>query len=219
MRDVLAALGFEARPVTATTLTTVLTPDVDVLFVGATLNVATLNAANRAALNAFLARRGGVVGLGTAGCGLQQRRVPADRHRDRGAEPRQRRGERRQPRRPGRQRRAVRTPGSSRPCGTRTWAPTRWSSSPTPPIRSCRAGGGGTATNNQAAAAVKASIVRAVGPGGSGLVLIGTSPTVRLHAKGMQPQLGRAVLWAASQTTATTGVDGSAGAPCPRRWH
>ena len=67
MRDTLLALGFEGRAVTATTLTTTLTPDVDVLLVGATLNPTTLNAANRAALDAFLARRGGVVGLGTAG--------------------------------------------------------------------------------------------------------------------------------------------------------
>ena len=67
MRDTLAALGFEIKPITATTLTTALTPDVDVLVVGATLNPTTLNAANRAALDAFLARGGGVVGLGTAG--------------------------------------------------------------------------------------------------------------------------------------------------------
>ena len=67
VRDVIAALGFEGRAVTATTLTTTLTPDVDVLVVGGTLNPATLNAANRAALDAFLARGGGVVGLGTAG--------------------------------------------------------------------------------------------------------------------------------------------------------
>ncbi len=120
VRDVLAALGFEARPVTATTLTTVLTPDVDVLFVGATLNVASLNAANRAALDAFLARRGGVVGLGTAGAAFSNGASLLTVTGDRGAEPRQRRGERRQPRRSGRQRRAVRTPGSSRPCGTRT---------------------------------------------------------------------------------------------------
>ena len=67
VRDTLAALGFEGRAVTATTLTTTLTSDVDVLLVGATLNPATLNAANRAAYDAFIARRGGVVGLGTAG--------------------------------------------------------------------------------------------------------------------------------------------------------
>ena len=63
----IAALGFEGRAATATTLTTTLTADVDVLVVGGTLNPTTLNAANRAALDAFLARGGGVVGLGTAG--------------------------------------------------------------------------------------------------------------------------------------------------------
>ena len=67
VRDTLAALGFEGRAVTATTLTSTLTSDVDVLLVGGTLNPTSLNAANRAALNAFLARGGGVVGLGTAG--------------------------------------------------------------------------------------------------------------------------------------------------------
>ena len=40
VRDTLAALGFEGRAVTATTLTTTLTSDVDVLLVGATLNPA-----------------------------------------------------------------------------------------------------------------------------------------------------------------------------------
>src|SRR3954451_15735433 len=70
VRDTLLALGFEGRAVTATTLTTTLTADVDVLLVGATLNPSTLNAANRAALDAFLARRGGVVGLGAAGAGF-----------------------------------------------------------------------------------------------------------------------------------------------------
>ena len=45
-------------------------------------------------------------------------------------------------------------------------------------------------------AAGKASVVRAVAPGGNGVVLIGTSPIMRLHAKGLQPQLGRALLWA-----------------------
>ena len=63
----LAALRLRDPPRHATTLTTALTPDVDVLLVGATLNPATLNAANRAALDAFLARGGGIVGSGTAG--------------------------------------------------------------------------------------------------------------------------------------------------------
>src|SRR4051812_42419466 len=67
VRDTLAALGFQAEAITATTLATGLTPDIDVLLVGGTLNPSTLDAANKAALDAFIARRGGVVGLGTAG--------------------------------------------------------------------------------------------------------------------------------------------------------
>ena len=67
LRDTLDALGFEKKVASATTLATTLTSDVDVLAVGGTLNYANLNAANRAALDAFLARGGGVVGLGTAG--------------------------------------------------------------------------------------------------------------------------------------------------------
>ena len=67
VRDVLGQLGFTTKAVTATTLATQLTSDVDVLVVGATLNPATLNAANKPAYDAFIARGGGVVGLGTAG--------------------------------------------------------------------------------------------------------------------------------------------------------
>ncbi|MFF5071001.1 hypothetical protein ACFY2R_07280 [Micromonospora olivasterospora] len=55
----------------------------------------------------------------------------------------------------------------------------------------------GTGTNGQAAAANQASIVRSTSPGGNGVVLFGTDPTFRLHPKGLQPQLGRALLWAA----------------------
>ena len=67
VRDVLKATGFEAKAVPSTTLTTGLTADVDVLVVGGTLNATTLNTANKAAYDAFIARGGGVVGLGTAG--------------------------------------------------------------------------------------------------------------------------------------------------------
>jgi YaeC family lipoprotein len=66
-RDTLPALGFEVRPVTAATLAQTLTAEVDMLLVAGTLNVAALTQENRAALNAYLARGGGVVGLGTAG--------------------------------------------------------------------------------------------------------------------------------------------------------
>ena len=65
-RDALRALGFDERAVNAQTLATTLTADVDVLLVGGTLNVASLTAENRAALDAFLGRGGGVVGLGAA---------------------------------------------------------------------------------------------------------------------------------------------------------
>ena len=43
----------------------------------------------------------------------------------------------------------------------------------------------------------QASIVRGVTPAGNGVVLFGTDPTFRPHAKGLHSQLGRAVLWAA----------------------
>ena len=136
VRDTLAALGFEGRAVTATTLTTTLTADVDVLLVGATLNPATLNAANRAALRRVprpprrrrRPRHGGL--------GVHHQRRPADRHRHgrRRASPAAWRTSSTTAARSSTAR--SRTRGSSRPSGTRTSAPTRSSSSPTPPIRS-----------------------------------------------------------------------------------
>ena len=68
-------------------------------------------------------------------------------------------------------------------------------------------------TNGQSVAAGKATIVRAIAPGGNGVVLLGTNIITRLHSKGTQPQLGRALLWAASQTAAVTGAESAAGRP------
>ena len=63
----------------------------------------------------------------------------------------------------------------------------------------------------------KASIVRAQGRTASGVVLIGTSVVTRLHAKGLQPQLGRAILWAAAPTVsaASTSTDATVGGTVP----
>ena len=103
----LGQLGFTTKAVTATTLATQLTSDVDVLVVGATLNPATLNAANKPAYDAFIARGGGVVGLGTAGSAHTTNAGPADRDRPGRRQPHLRRRQRRQQRRPDRQRRRV----------------------------------------------------------------------------------------------------------------
>ncbi len=212
MRDTLLALGFEGRAVSATTLTTALTPDVDVLLVGANLNPNTLNAANRPALDAFLARRGGVVGLGSAGATFTTNASLLT---------------------------ATTTTGQSLVSGVanvvnhggpvvngaQPWAwifPAAWFSNlganavveqsyAADPLLSGWWRPNTAGTNGQAQAAGKASVVHAVAPGGNGAVLFGTSPTVRLHAKGLQPQLGRALLWAASQTTSVTSADGGAG--------
>ncbi|MDA0160389.1 M14 family zinc carboxypeptidase [Solirubrobacter ginsenosidimutans] len=215
VRDTLLALGFEGRAVTATTLTTTLTPDVDVLLVGATLNPATLNAANKAALDAFLARRGGVVGLTAAGAafttnaGLLTATATTGQSLVSGVA-------------------NVVNHGGPVVNGAQPYAwifPATWYSGlganavveqsyAADPLLSgwWRPS---NANNGQAQAAGKASVVHAIAPGGTGVVLIGTSPTVRLHAKGLQPQLGRALLWSASQTTAATAVEGTAGGSVP----
>ena len=189
------------------------------LLVGATLNPTTLNAANRAALDAFLARRGGVVGLGTAGATFSTNAALLT---------------------------ATATTGQSLVSGVANvvnhggpvvngaqpyaWIfPAAWYSNlganavveQSYARRPAAVGlvAPSNANNGQAQAAGKASVVRAHRPGGTGVVLIGTSPTVRLHAKGLQPQLGRALLWAASQTTSvTTTPTAASAAPCPRRW-
>jgi hypothetical protein len=214
VRDTLAALGFEGRAVTATTLATTLTADVDVLLVGGTLNVATLTAPNRAGLDAFLARGGGVVGLGTAGASFSNAASLLS---------------------------VTATAGASLVSGvanvvnhggpvTNGAIPYAFIFQPawftglgagavveqsyaSDPLLSGWWRSNAAGTNGQAAAAGQASIVRAVAPGGSGVVLIGTSPTTRLHAKGLQPQFGRAVLWAAAPkiSAAATSTEGAAG--------
>ena len=219
VRDTLAALGFEGRAVTATTLATTLTADVDVLLVGAHAEPGDAERGQPRGLDAFIARGGGVVGLGTAGSAFTTNAglLTVDRHRrgraSSAAWPTSSTTAARSSTAP------CRTRGSSRPSGTPTWAPTPWSSSPTRPIRCCRAGGAERRGNNgQAAAAGKASVVRGGATSGTGVVLIGTSPVVRLHAKGLQPQLGRAILWAAAPPNdGDVGRGHASAARCRRR--
>jgi hypothetical protein len=216
VRDTLLALGFEGRAVTATTLTTTLTSDVDVLLVGATLNPSTLNAANKAALDAFLARRGGVVGLGTAGSafttngGLLTATGTAAVSLASGVA-------------------NVVNAGGPVSNGAQstafifqpTWYTNLGSNAvveqtfAADPLLSGWWRPNATNTNGQAQAAGKATIVRALSSGGNGVVLLGTNIITRLHSKGTQPQLGRALLWAAAPTATLTGVDGSAGGTVP----
>ena len=217
LRDTLDALGFEKKVATATTLATTLTSDVDVLAVGGTLNYANLNAANRAALDAFLTRGGGVVGLGTQGSAFSSAAglLPATgtsavslasgvanlvNHGgpvSNGAQPHA----------------FVFPPVWYTNLGSRAVVEQSYAADP------LAAGWwrGSNANNTQEAAAGKASIVRAQGPTASGAVLIGTSVVTRLHAKGLQPQLGRALLWAAAPTVsnASTSTDGTVGGSVP----
>ncbi|MEU2614889.1 M14 family zinc carboxypeptidase [Micromonospora sp. NPDC007271] len=197
-RDTLTDLGFTARAITATTLASTLTDEVDVLLIASNLNLASLTAPNREALEAFLARGGGIVGLGTAGAnfsnGTSLLTVTA-------------------------------TAGPSLASGVANivnhGGPVTSGAIPhsfiSQPVWFTNLGAGvtveqsyaadpllagwwaatGTGTNGQAAAANQASIVRSISPGGNGVVLFGTDPTFRLHPKGLQPQLGRALLWAA----------------------
>ncbi|GAB3942183.1 hypothetical protein GCM10027614_28800 [Micromonospora vulcania] len=142
-RDTLADLGFEARAVTAATLAGTLTDDVDVLLVAGNVNLANLTAENRAALDRFLARGGGVVGLGTGGAAFSNatallsvtaagRAWPAEWPTSSTT------GDRSPPRR-------SRTRSSASPSGSPTWAPTSRSNSRTPPTRCSPAGGPPTA--------------------------------------------------------------------------
>ncbi|HWK29053.1 MAG TPA: M14 family zinc carboxypeptidase [Solirubrobacter sp.] len=218
-RDTLAALGFPARAVTASTLASGLTDEVDVLLVASTLNVGGLNAANRAALDAFLARGGGVVGLGGAGATFTTGAAVLS---------------------------ATATTAPSLASGVvnvvnhggpvssgatpHTWVfPPTWytnlgagavveQSYAAQPLLAGWWGSNAAGTNGSAAAAGKASIVSATTSAGNGVVLIGTSPITRLHAKGLQPQLGRALTFAASPVTddaAQTSVPGAVGGVVP----
>ena len=199
VRDTLAALGFEGRAVTATTLTTALTPDVDVLLVGATLNPATLNAANRAAYDAFLARRGGVVGLGTAGsahttnAGLLTATGTAAASLASGVA-------------------NVVNNGGPVVNGAQPYA---WIFPPVVVLGPRRQRGRRADLRRRPAAVglvarrtrqhQRPGQRRRQGqrrprraPAGNGVVLLGTSTITRLHAKGLQPQFGRAILFAAA---------------------
>ncbi|WP_406078707.1 M14 family zinc carboxypeptidase [Micromonospora sp. NBC_00858] len=195
-RDTLADLGFEARAVTAATLAGTLTEDVDVLLVADNVNLANLTAENRAALDGFLARGGGVVGLGTAGASFGNAAALLT---------------------------VTATAAPSLASGVanivNNGGPVTTSAIPhafiSQPVWFTNLGAnveveqsyaadpllsGWWATdgaNGQAAAANQASIVRGVSAAGNGVVLFGTDPTFRLHPKGLQSQLGRALLWAA----------------------
>ncbi|MGI5213566.1 M14 family zinc carboxypeptidase [Plantactinospora sp. CA-290183] len=199
-RDTLREIGFEARAVTAETLAATLTDDVDVLLVGANLDLAGLTAENRAALDAFLARDGGVVGLGTAGAGFSNAAALLS---------------------------VTATAGPGLASGVANivnrGGPVTAGAIPhsfiNQPVWFTGLGAGVTVeqsyaadpllsgwwatneagTDGQAAAAGQASIVRGVSAAGNGVVLFGTDPAFRLHPKGLQPQLGRAVLWAAQR--------------------
>jgi hypothetical protein len=197
-RDTLLALGFTPRAVTAATLASTLTADVDVLLVGGAIDVGALTPENRAALDAFLARGGGVVGLGTSGAAFSNAtgRLPV-----------------------------TATAGASLASGVAnvvnkggpvTGGATRHAFIAQPvwftglgadvvvdqtyaadPLAAGWWASNPEGTNGQAAAAGQASVVHGVVATGGGTVLFGTNPTFRLHPKGLQPQLGRAILWAA----------------------
>ena len=193
-RDTLAALGFDARAVTATTLAATLTAEVDVLLVAGNLDPATLTPENRAALDAFLARDGGVVGLGTAGASFSNAAALLSVTATSG---------------PGLASGVANIVNHGGPV-TAGAIPHAFISTP---VWYTNLGAGAVVEqsyaadpllagwwvvdgpNGQAAAARQASIVRSVAEDGNGLVLIGTNPIFRLHPKGLQPQLGRAVLW------------------------
>ncbi|MEV4121773.1 M14 family zinc carboxypeptidase [Micromonospora sp. NPDC049645] len=197
-RDTLTDLGFEARALTAATLTGTLTEDVDVLLVADNVNLANLTAENRAALDRFLARGGGVVGLGTAGASFSNAAalltVTAT------AAPSLASGVANIVNNGG----PVTTSAISHAfisqpvwfTGLGAGVEVEQSYAADPLLSGWWATDG---ANGQAAAANQASIVRGVSTAGNGVVLFGTDPTFRLHPKGLQPQLGRALLWVAQR--------------------
>jgi hypothetical protein len=168
-----------------------------VLLVADDLDLDDLTAPNRAALDAFLARGGGVVGLGTDGADFSNATSLLS---------------------------VTATAGPSLASGVANienhGGPVTEGAIPhsfiSRPVWFTNLGGGAVVeqsyaadpllagwwvvdgADGQAAAAGQASIVRGIAPGGSGLVLFGTNPIFRLHPKGLQPQLGRAVLWTSS---------------------
>ncbi|NHC44262.1 M14 family zinc carboxypeptidase [Motilibacter aurantiacus] len=198
-RDTLLDNGFEARALTASNLATALAADIDVLLVNSNVNIGGLSAPNRAALDAFLARGGGVVGLGTQGATFTNATSLLDVTATAGASLASG---------------VVNVVNSNGPVASGA-AATSWVFQPvwytdvpaTATVEQSYAAdpllsgwwASTSATNGQAAAADQASIVSAVSAGGNGVVLIGTDPTVRLHAKGLHSQLGRAILFAAER--------------------
>ncbi|WP_433830711.1 M14 family zinc carboxypeptidase [Actinoplanes sp. CA-015351] len=197
VRDTLADTGFAARAVSASTLATSLTGDVDVLLVASTLNPATLTAENKAALDAYLARGGGVVGVDTAGPAFSTAAGLLT---------------------------AVAHSGASLASGvvnvvnnggpvTSGAIPHSFIAQPVwytglgadvtveqsyaaDPLLAGWWAPASNGTGGQDQAAGQASIVRSTTAAGNPVVLIGTDPIWRLHAKGLQSQLGRALIWA-----------------------
>ncbi|MBE1490654.1 M14 family zinc carboxypeptidase [Plantactinospora soyae] len=199
-RDTLRAIGVEPRALTTATLATTLTEAVDVLLVGSSLNLADLSVENRAALDAFLARGGGVVGLGTAGANFSNAASLLSVTANAG---------------PSLASGVVNVVNGGGPV-TAGAIPHSFISQPvwftnlgagatveqsyaTDPLLAGWWAANATGTGGQAAAAGQASIVRGVTAAGNGVVLFGTNPTFRLHPKGLQSQFGRAVLWAAQR--------------------
>ena len=162
------------------------------LVVAGNLNLASLTPENRAALDAFLARGGGVVGLGPAGASFGNAASLLTVTASAG---------------PGLASGVANIVNHGGPV-TAGAIPHAFISQPVwftglgdgVVVEQSYAGdpllsGWWRLTDGQAAAAGQASIVRGIASGGSGYVLFGTNPTFRLHPKGLQPQLGRAVLW------------------------
>jgi hypothetical protein len=214
VRDTLGYVGFERRPATAATLATALTADVDVLVVGGTLNPNTLTAPNRAALDAFVARGGGVVGLGTAGsafttnAGLLQATGTAASSLTSGVA-------------------NVVNHGGPIVNGAQStswiFQPAWYSNlGPNAVVEQSYAAEPllsgwwpRTGNNGRTGAAGKASVVRALADNRNGVALIGTSVVTRLHAKGLHSQLGRAILYAAAPHSTVTSVEGGVGGTVP----
>ncbi|ROP45796.1 M14 family zinc carboxypeptidase [Pseudokineococcus lusitanus] len=194
VRDTLAALGLEARPLTAADAAAVL-PGVDVLYVGADLDLAADGV--RGAVEAFLARGGGVVGQGTAGASLVDGTDVLAVTASAGATLASGVAD-------------LETLGGpvtddaqpeaffARPVwftdlGSDAVVEQRWAAEPLVAGWWPREGDGG-----RDLAAGQASVVTSRTAAGAGVVLLGTDPTWRLHPKGLQAQLGRALLWAAT---------------------
>ncbi|MBE2319350.1 peptidase [Solirubrobacter sp. CPCC 204708] len=213
VRDVLKALGFEAKAFTAATLGTTLTDDVDVLVVRDTLDPAALTGANKAAYDAFIARDGGVVGLGdraatyTTNAGLLTATGQAGASLTSGVANVVNHGGP-----------VVNSAQSTAWIFQPSWysnlgpnAVVEQSFAADPLLAGWWPVDGNQGQTN---AAGKASVVRGVSAGGNGVVLIGTSVVTRLHAKGLNATFGRAILFAADPVSKTS-VPGTVGGTVP----